>query len=90
MGQIFVNSAGFIYFIPMQVKSDTHHALHDFKVNVGIMVEIITNGALELVCGKCKETIDTYNIKASTTEPHSLWQNQAEGKLESLKRLRGE
>jgi hypothetical protein len=60
MGQIFVNSAGFTYFIPMQTKSDAHQALHDFIVNVGIMSEIVTDGAPELTAGKWKEITSTY------------------------------
>ena len=51
------------------------------------MSEIVTDGAPELTSGKWKKTIDTYNIKPSITEPHSPWQNHAEGEIREFKKM---
>ena len=43
--QIFCNSAGFVYFAPMQTESEARYALDDFVKNVGIPTVLVSDGA---------------------------------------------
>ena len=46
--QLFCNRANYVKVYPMKVKSDAHHTLNRFIHEVGVPVELMTDGALEL------------------------------------------
>ena len=85
-GQIFVNAAGMIFFVPLTSRKEVWKALRDFLSSVGIMSSLITDGAPELVKGKWKELVDEYQIPTTFIEPLSPWQNRAEGEIREFKK----
>ena len=53
-------------------------ALDKLIHNIGVMTEMLTDGAKELHLSTWGKTCRTYRIKQRLTEPHSPWQNPAE------------
>ena len=54
--QLFCNRGNFVFSCPMKLKSHAHNALDHFLHEVGIPVEMLADGALELTksdWGKC-------------------------------------
>jgi len=86
MGQIFVNDVSFTRLIPMKLKSDAGDALAEFIQDVGIPSVLHTDDAKELTEGKWQKVRQEHSIKQTLTEPHSPWQNRAEGAIRELKR----
>ena len=86
MGQIFVNDIGFTRFMPMKMKSEAGYALSEFIQDVGIPASLHTDDAKELTLGTWRKTRLDHAIKQTLTEPHSPWQNRAEGAIRELKR----
>ena len=76
--QLFCNRANYVKVYPMKKKSDSHHTLHRFVHEVGIPVEMLTDGALELTKSEWGKICMKHNIHQHTTEPHTPWQNPAE------------
>ena len=76
--QLFCNRANYVKIYPQKAKSDAHHSLNRFIHEVGIPVEMITDGALELSKSEWGKICMKRNIYQVTTEPHSPWQNPAE------------
>ena len=85
-GQIFVNNAAFIHFVPLKTKAQAGEALGDFITHFGIPSALMTDGASEQRTGKWEEWTKKCNIVASFTEPHSPWQNRAEGAIREFKK----
>ena len=86
MGQIFVNDVSFTRFIPMKAKSEAGDALVEFIQDVGIPSALHSDDAKELTLGKWQKVRQEFSIKQTQTEPHSPWQNRAEGAIRELKR----
>jgi hypothetical protein len=63
----------------MAKKGDAHSALYQFICEVGIPKELFSDGAKEETCGEWEQIVKEYHIGTRTTEPHSPWQNRAEG-----------
>ena len=84
--QLFCNRGNFVKLYPMKSKAHAHHALDRFLHEVGIPTELLTDGAKELTLGQWGKTCLRHRIYQVTTEPHSPWQNHAEGMGGILKR----
>jgi hypothetical protein len=69
----------------MKHKSDAHHTLSRFLHEVGIPSELLTDGAKELTIADWGKLCSKHNIYQITTEPHSPWQNHAEGSGRNIK-----
>lgn len=76
--QLFCNRANFTKAYSMKSKSHAHHALDRFIHEVGVMNELLTDGAKELTLGQWGKTCRKHKIHMQSTEPHSPWQNPAE------------
>jgi hypothetical protein len=86
MAQLYINDMGFTKMYPMKSKSDTADSLSVLIHEVGIPSAIHSDNAKELLQGKFKALCKEYSIPTSYTEPHSPWQNRAEGGIQELKR----
>ena len=62
----------------MKLKSHAHHSLDQFLHEVGIPVEILTDGALELIKTEWGKLCQKHRICLITTEPYTPWHNPAE------------
>ena len=76
--QLFCNRGNFVFSCPMKLKSHAHNALDRFLHEVGIPVEMLTDGALELTKSEWGKMCLKHRIRQITTEPYSPWQNPAE------------
>jgi len=70
----------------MRLKSETPNALKCFIRDVGIPQTIHSDNAKELMQGEWKKICNEFMITTTYTEPHSPWQNRAEGQIRELKR----
>jgi len=70
----------------MQKKSQAGYALAEFIQDVGIPTSLHTDDAKELNLGTWHKIRLKHAIKQTQTEPHSPWQNRAEGAIKELKR----
>jgi IS30 family transposase len=86
MAQLFTNDIGYTKVYPMRLKSETSDALVNFLQEVGIPQTIHADNAKELMEGKFRQICKEYHINTTFTEPHSPWQNRAEGAIRELKR----
>jgi hypothetical protein len=84
--QLFSNDIGFNMVYPMRLKSETPNALKCFIRDVGIPQTIHSDNAKELMQGEWKKICNEFMITTTYTEPHSPWQNRAEGQIRELKR----
>ena len=87
--QVFVTSFGWTRVYPMQKKSDAHHGLSLLLQRDGAPQTIVMDGSKEQTLGlfrrKCREA----GTQIKQTEPHSPWQNAAEGGIREVKRGAG-
>lgn len=86
VAQIFTNDIGFMRVVPMRLKSEAPNALMEFIQDIGIPSHMHSDNAKELNQGKWKQCLTEYQIKHTNTEPHSPWQNRAEGAIRELKK----
>jgi len=86
MAQLYINDLSFCKVYPMKKKSDVPDTLSTFIHDVGIPHKIHSDAAKEIMQGNFKELCKEYHIPNSFTEPHSPWQNCAEGGIRELKR----
>ena len=73
----------------MQKKSDAVHALDLLLHREGAPQKMIMDGSKEQTLGKFRKTCQDAQIHVKQTEPHSPWQNAAEGGIRELKRGSG-
>jgi hypothetical protein len=73
---------------PMVSKSQVGIALQDFADDVGVMDELIVDGASEETGSKSEfmKTVRYLRVKLHQTEPYSPWQNQAEHQIGEVKK----
>jgi len=69
----------------MCLKSEAPTALKNFIRDVGIPQTIHSDNAKELMQGEWKKVCNDFMIFTTYTEPHSPWQNRAEGQIQELK-----
>ena len=85
-GQVFVAPPAYLHFYPMKSKADVSLALMQNIHDVGIMSDLISDGAKEEVSGKMLDVTRQHHIRTGRTEPYSQWQNRAEGEIRELKK----
>ena len=87
--QITTNGKGFSTFWTMRAKSDANNGLVNFINTVGIPERLVVDGAPEQgqVNTAWRKTLRQYHIHQTVTEPHSPWQNRAEGEIREIKRM---
>ncbi len=83
--QLFCNDFGFNMVYPMRTKSEAPNALRCFIQDVGIPQTLHNDNAKELRQGNWKEICNEFMIATMYTEPHSPWQNRAEGQIRETK-----
>ena len=85
--QLYADGDGFVHVYPMQSKKQAGESLHQFVNDVGIMNELCSDNAPEQTGANSEFVKATrkYRIKTSTIEPHSPWQNKAEGQIRIIK-----
>jgi len=84
--QLFTNDIGFTKVYPMRTKGEAHHALRCFIHDVGIPHVIHSDNAKEQMQGQWRKLCTEFGIPTTFTEPHSPWQNRAEGQIREIKR----
>ena len=87
--QVFVTDFRWARAFPMQKKSDAVHALDLLLHREGAPEKMIMDGSKEQTLGKFKKTCQDAKIHVKQTEPHSPWQNAAEGGIRELKKASG-
>ena len=85
--QVFCTSYGWCRAYPMKSKGEAHKALSKVFKQVGVPTNLITDNAWEVTkqakfTQKCKDAV----CHQRTSEPHSQWQDLAEGCIRELKR----
>lgn len=75
---LFCNKANFCASYALKKKSDAYHALDRFLHEIGVPMEMLTDGARELVMSEWGKICRKHKIYQVQTEPHSPWQNPAE------------
>ena len=84
---VFTNGK-FIHLEPITSKSEVGLALQSFGQDVGVPETLIFDGALEQ-CGpktQFMKFIRNHDIHWRIIEPHSHWQNQAEGMIREVRK----
>mmetsp|Transcript_10258 Transcript_10258/g.14493 ORF Transcript_10258/g.14493 Transcript_10258/m.14493 type:complete len:310 (+) Transcript_10258:634-1563(+) len=76
--QHFCNRGNYAVSYPIKLKLHANHALDRFIHEVGVPVEMLTDGALELHKVEWGKICQKHEIFQTTTEPHSPWQNPSE------------
>jgi hypothetical protein len=77
-GNVYTNSIGFRKFFPMDSKSQSPASLQSFIQLVGVPPSLHSDNAPEFLAGDFKKKCRKYDIRQTSTEPHSPWQNKAE------------
>ena len=86
MSQVFATDTDFARVVHMSAKSDAGNALTDVFQTVGVPRHMVTDGAKELTQGTWGKRIKEYQVKATTAEPYSQFQNKAETLIRELKK----
>jgi hypothetical protein len=73
----------------MRNKSNEVHALDLMLHREGAPKKMIMDGSKEQALGKFNKTCQDAGIDGKQTEPHSPWQNAAEGGIRELKKASG-
>ena len=86
-GQVFTNGR-FVYFEPLRSKSAAGDSLVNFTNQIGVPNKLVFDGAKEQVGPNTifMRCIRKNHIDWRSTEPHSHWQNQAEGMIRELRK----
>jgi hypothetical protein len=85
--QIFTNTKGFLYLVPMSTKSDAGYALDQFTQDIGIPNQLTFDGSGAQTGKKTRfrEAIQHYRIQPHEVEPYSPFQNRAESAVRIIK-----
>jgi hypothetical protein len=70
----------------MRSKEEAHQTLRCFIHDVGVPRVIHSDNAKELMQGQWKKLCNEFGIHTTYTEPHSPWQNRAEGHIRETKK----
>jgi hypothetical protein len=72
---------------PLQTKQQAPDALMKWIHDIGVMSDLVYDGSKEQGGGKhWKEIEQRHHIHCHVTEPHSQWQNRAEGEIREIKK----
>jgi hypothetical protein len=86
MAQIFASDTGYMRVFPVRLESEAPNALLEFIQDVGIPHHIHSDNAKEFEHVRWKQLMTDYQIKHTTTEPNSPWQNCTEGTIKEIKK----
>ena len=84
--QVFCAQNGWARAFPMAKKSDAHEALSLLFARDGVPPALIVDGSLEQTKGEFRRKARQADCHIKQIEPHSPWQNAAEGTIRELKR----
>mmetsp|Transcript_5420 Transcript_5420/g.7995 ORF Transcript_5420/g.7995 Transcript_5420/m.7995 type:complete len:667 (+) Transcript_5420:1119-3119(+) len=83
--QLFCTSKKYLSLYPMKTKAEAGEQLNRFVTTTGIPLGILTDGAKEENLGRWNEVRKKFLLTQRDTEPHSPWQNKAEGEIGATK-----
>ena len=84
--QVFATSLCWTRVYPMSQKGLTHEGLSLLFQRDGVLCACIVDGSKEQVQGAFRRKLKETACQLKQTEPHSPWQNAAEGAIRELKR----
>ena len=84
--QVFATRFGWARVYPMQKKSDAHEGLSLLAQREGVPPTIVMDGSKEQTLGLFRKKARQMGTHIKQTEPHSPWQNAAEGVIREVKR----
>ena len=87
--QIFCTRFGWSRAYPMRLKSEAHEGLLLMAQHDGVPIAIIMDGSKEQTLGPFRKKCAKMGCHVRQTEPHSPWQNAAEGAIRELKKSAG-
>jgi hypothetical protein len=87
--EVFATSFGWSRAFPMKLKSDAHEAVSLLFKRNGVPTPMIVDGSKEQTLGNFRRKVHEADCWLKQTEPHSQWQNAAEGAIRELKRGAG-
>lgn len=78
----------YVKILPMVSKSQVGTSLQEFADDVGVMDQLVVDGASEQTGPKSEFmiTVRRLHIRLRSTEPYSPWQNDAERKIGEIKK----
>jgi hypothetical protein len=83
--QVFTNGLGYNLFYPLKKELEVGDALNEVIRSVGILKELLSDGAKAETAGRFAEVTSEHHVKQQTTEPYSRWQNRAEASIREIK-----
>ena len=87
--QVFTTPDGWARAHPMRKKSQAHETLSLMFQREGVPNVMIMDGSKEQTMGEFRHKCQQAGSHVKQTEPHSPWQNAAEGAIRELKRASG-
>jgi hypothetical protein len=85
--QVFTTNTAYSRVYPLQSKQNAPDALMKWIQDVGVMSDLVYDGSKEQGGGKhWREIEQRHHIQRHVTEPHSQWQNRAEGEIREIKK----
>ena len=78
-GQVYFSKSNFYKFYPLKHKKESQETLIPLLTLAGIPSQMHSDRAPELIQGHFSRLLRKYRIRHTTSEPHSPWQNRAEG-----------
>jgi hypothetical protein len=78
----------YVKILPMVSKGHVGVSLQEFADDVGVMDQLVVDGASEQTGPKSEfmKTVRRLHIRLRQTEPYSPWQNNAERKIDEIKK----
>ena len=77
--QVYFNKCHFYKVYPLKSKGDSHMTLIPLFEVAGLLSQMHSDRAPDIVAGKFSQLLRKYRIRQSTVETNSPWQNQVEG-----------
>jgi Reverse transcriptase (RNA-dependent DNA polymerase) len=87
--EIYATDFGWSRAFPLQKESDVHESLDLFLGRYGIPEALVSDNAKSYIGGTFRKKAREAGIFCKLTDPHSPWQNRAEGEIREIKRLAG-
>lgn len=87
--QVFATRFGWARAFPMKKKSEAHEGLSLLARRDGVPATLVMDGSKEQTMGEFRRVARQIGVHVKQTEPHSPWQNAAEGTIRELKRGAG-
>jgi hypothetical protein len=84
--QVYCNDLEWARLYPMKKKSEAHETLSTLLKRDGAPTSLVSDGTKDETQGEFRRKAREANMHCRETEPHSLWQNRAEGCIREIKR----